>query len=212
MNQSRQLLLKSYGQLYTRLSNIELDKCWYCKSTRNCLDHCPPLACLNNLDIGKFREANGFYLIPSCSVCNSLLADKVLLTPYERLSWLLSTYKALFNRAHADWAISEIEEMGPYFQTLINEGKKQANQWLDKIAAIETAICNAQDFNAQDYCLDSLSNPKPIKDKSLTYKARRRLLNKQNKDLQNQQAKIKRDQRLREIRDYVMPHRLLLNL
>lgn len=144
---SRKKALMAYSQLYSRLDNIPFDECWYCGSPRECLDHCPPLSYLQYIDTDVFRKSGGkFSLIPSCNSCNSLLGSKKLLSPNERISWLLGAYTKLFDKSYYGWSDDEVKEMGYNFKVMIHNSRERANGYIDRIRAIEQRIINIKDW------------------------------------------------------------------
>jgi hypothetical protein len=146
MIDQRKLTIAQLGHLYERMQCENSALCWYCSTDKECIDHCPPLAILPNLDIDKFRNEDGkFILIPACHQCNRLLGSKHLFTPIERLFWLLDKYKYLYNKQYKGWTDDEIKEMGYSFQLLISQSIKESNQLIDKVRAIEANICNLKD-------------------------------------------------------------------
>lgn len=143
----RKKSLIAYRHLYSRLENIPFDECWYCGSLRECLDHCPPLDYLQYIDTDVFRKSGGkFSLIPSCNSCNTLLGNKKLLSPNERISWLLGAYTKLFDKAYYGWSEDEVKEMGYNFKVMIGASMKKANSYIDKVRSIEQRIIDIKEW------------------------------------------------------------------
>lgn len=143
----RKITLQQYGQLYHRLETTIQDQCWYCGDTRECLDHVPSLGLLPHTDIDKFRENGGqFLLVPCCNSCNSLLANRRLYTPNERISWLLGAYHKLFDKSYYGWSDAEVKEMGYTFRLMINAGINKSNSYIGKIRSIERRILDIENF------------------------------------------------------------------
>lgn len=147
-NKARQLTLQQYGELYHRMDNVPFDSCWYCGAPRTCLDHCPPLGYLQHMDPQTFRKKGGYFLlVPSCESCNSLLGARKLLTPPERISWLLGAYNKLFDKAYFGWTDEEVAEMGYGLKVMIHNSRIKANLYLDKVRAIEQRILEIKDWD-----------------------------------------------------------------
>lgn len=147
---SRTFTLRQYGHLYSRIENVIFEQCWYCGDTRECLDHVPSLGVLEHIDVEKFRKDGGkFLLVPSCTSCNSLLANRRLFTPNERISWLLGAYHKLFDKSYYGWSDAEVKEMGYGFRVIIKQAKKQANSYIGKIRSIERRILDIADFETK---------------------------------------------------------------
>ena len=143
----RQQLLKQYGQIYSKFEGAKTQECWYCKQPKECVDHCPPLSSLSFLDVHKFREHGGnFVLIPSCMSCNSLLGERKLFTPNERISWLLGAYNKLFDKSYYGWSDEEVREMGFVFRTMINASRLKSNSYIDRIKSIEKTIVGIENW------------------------------------------------------------------
>lgn len=152
MSKLRRLTLRQYGQLYHRLDNTDQEHCWYCGDGRECLDHVPSLGMLPNIDVKKFRESGGrFLLVPCCSSCNSLLGNRRLYTPNERISWLLGAYHKLFDKAYYGWSDTEVSEMGYTFRVMISAGISKSNSYISKIRAIERRILDIENFTNNSF-------------------------------------------------------------
>ena len=149
MKASKRLtLVRLYGTLYTRMENVPLDTCWYCGSPRECLDHTPPLGYLEHMDINRFRERGGkFTLVPSCNTCNALLGNRKLLSPNEKISWLLGAYSRLFDRAYYGWSDDDIEEMGYNFRVMISHSISKASSYMAKVREIENRIIDIKEWD-----------------------------------------------------------------
>ena len=141
------LTFQSYNELYQRLDNVPFDTCWYCGDPRTCLDHSPPLAMLDFMDLDLFRKlGREFCLIPCCDSCHSLLGIKELVTPNERLSWLLGAYHKLFDKAFYGWTEEEVAEMGYNFRVMINSSKARASTYAEKVRYIEKKIVSLHEW------------------------------------------------------------------
>jgi hypothetical protein len=143
---NRDILLRTYGQLYSRLENCSLDDCWYCNDVRQELDHCPPLKHVDGLNIDKFVKGGGkLCLIPCCRECNSILGDKPLFNPEERLAYLYDKYLGKVDKFFSDWSEDEIEELGPTLKRSVLAKQKLVNGWIEKSRNIETNILRLGD-------------------------------------------------------------------
>jgi len=81
----RKLLESRYNHLYKRIKSIDSDNendCFYCGSLRDVYDHSSPLIVIES--IHDFYHKNEYYLVPSCTYCNSLLQGSNTLSLYER--------------------------------------------------------------------------------------------------------------------------------
>lgn len=145
-SRNRDRLIKEYGKLYKRLENCDLGKCWYCDDRRQTLDHCPPIAQLENIDIDRFVKSGGeLCLVPSCNECNSILGAKALFTPQERIVHLHEAYAKKIDKFFSDWTPDEIAELGPNMRREVLAKQRIVNEWIAKSRNIETNIINLPD-------------------------------------------------------------------
>lgn len=142
----RNLLLRQYGHLYEKLGSVSQDECWYCKSLRDSVDHCPPVCVLDSFDCLKFKEQGGsFVLVPSCQECNHLLGAKLLYTPKERAAYLLQAYHKLYDKVSFKWSAEEVADMGFALKSLISTNQAKADEYLRKLKALEQAALESED-------------------------------------------------------------------
>jgi len=135
---SRKRLMRDYGKLYHRMGNVPLELCWYCNHTRQTLDHCPPISCLETLDIEKFTADGGkFLLIPSCSDCNHYLNAARLGFPYERLLYLERRYTKLTDKHFVNWTKEEIAELGYNLKDMIYAKDRLMRDLIRKLHCIQ---------------------------------------------------------------------------
>lgn len=135
---NRKQELKKIGPLYSRLKNVNLDKCFYCNSARECLDHCPPIRVAIRLDIDLYLKAgNKLVLIPACNQCNSILGSKRLFTPFEKVVYLKDKYMKLIDKYNYEWSDDEIKELGYNLKMHVLQRELAVRELITKYRNIE---------------------------------------------------------------------------
>lgn len=79
---------RTHGFKYHACEAINQQVCFYCGCDATDLDHCPPISIVANVPT-RLLHGLRFVLIPSCSKCNRTLGSKTLLTPRDRLRYLI---------------------------------------------------------------------------------------------------------------------------
>lgn len=79
---------RTHGFKYHTCEMVNQQVCFYCGCAATDLDHCPPISLVANVPT-KLLHGLRFVLIPSCGKCNRTLGSKTLLTPRDRLSYLI---------------------------------------------------------------------------------------------------------------------------
>lgn len=134
---SRKRLNFVYGSYYRRTTKFSFDDCVYCDEKAQSLDHVPPLSYLDTLNIDKYREMGGkFLLYPCCLECNMLLGDEQLVTLYDRLSYLHDKYERRLNKI-VKWEQSEIKQLGRNLKTYVQARQYKIKEYERKLACIE---------------------------------------------------------------------------
>jgi hypothetical protein len=111
-DKNRFLLESHYGSLYNKMKNCDIDKCWYCSSIRQCLDHCPNLSQLNYYTPEDFaRQKIELLLIPSCNQCNSYLNQSQSYAPKDRLNDLYLIYAREIRNSGEYWKKDELKTL-----------------------------------------------------------------------------------------------------
>ena len=126
---SRLLLMKEYGKLYSRWYPDEgKDCCVYCGDDATCLDHCPPLESAQ-LVVKDHRARKKydiyFILLQSCSSCNSRLGSKPFLTLYERTDFIMRSIEKEYEKKFTLWSKEEEKEMSPMFRKIIQSKRAE---------------------------------------------------------------------------------------
>ena len=138
--------LRKIGNLYSKIKNINFDKCFYCNDPRSCLDHAPPLSVAINLDLEKFHKSNEkLLLIPACDLCNNMLSNLPYSNPVDRLGILIKKYTNRINKfSDKSWDEDEIEELGYNLKIIVNARenildnyKRKLNSIMDKFVSLD---------------------------------------------------------------------------
>ena len=162
---NRERLESLYNHHYHR-PNCNLEECIYCGEPRDCLDHAPPLAAIENMNIKSFYKNGGrFVLYPSCRECNELLRTFPAFELEERLDHLIKKREAKIKGKEV-WTEDEIEEMGDMMRDyIISKNNKLVDmekridyhyQFYDKIVFLEEFDKEMFYYDAQpsDYKVD----------------------------------------------------------
>jgi hypothetical protein len=122
----RRMAVQRYSHLYSRAPRFDFDKCAYCGSQREHLDHCPPFIWVYSLGSAYFTRAGIEFLIyPSCAECNRLLSDHRLFSFKERLEFLEAALKKKYKRFRKAvmWEDHEIEEISGRMRDAVEDFK-----------------------------------------------------------------------------------------
>ena len=135
-DKERKRLIKIYGNLYKRVSNIDWEKCFYCGQPQQCWDHSPPISLIEGINVKMYKSKGGeFRLYPACLQCNALLNAYSDTNIYARLEYLALKYKKRLNKLPY-WSDNELQEMGKNMRAFIL-GKVSVYELLaDKIDTI----------------------------------------------------------------------------
>ena len=144
---------KTISNRYQKYDFFKNGTCTYCGRTADCLDHVPSMiiSYISHPDVPHM-------IVPSCSLCNSLLGGRSLNTIYNRALFLLNRYELYYKSDLniPEWEDCELKEMGPIMQQAIISSLKQKDAvenvlyHLDLVMSIwvRVATWNQSDFSA----------------------------------------------------------------
>jgi hypothetical protein len=105
----------------------------------------PPLSATEGLDIKKYKQKGGeFLLVPCCNDCNLALGAKRMSSPEERMGWLWGHYANKFQRLYNNWPEDELKELGRTLRIKIEASKVEALYWRDKVRKVEQRLTEIQ--------------------------------------------------------------------
>ena len=137
----RKQLLARYGRMY---SWYEFERmpggfgCFYCAEPADTMDHCPPLSQVECMRMSDWRRRGvKFWKIPACMHCNTILGNRLLVTPFERLRRVEAELLDRFERKSVVWTDEEIAEMSPEFQRTIRARMSGVNILLGRVRAAQ---------------------------------------------------------------------------
>ncbi len=161
-SQKRENLMKLHGHKYKRHFTTEGYYCFYCGDPADTLDHVPPLAEMEILDVKKRKkERIPAALVPCCSECNSALGARKLWTVFDRLLYLESFYDAFFKRQKMMWTEEEIDELGPSLRESVRHRQDKLERYRDKIRAIQVRQFKPETY--PEFCDDDLIDDEEYK-------------------------------------------------
>lgn len=138
MSKNRKLALTIFGDLYKRLPNTDLSKCFYCSSPRNAYDHIPPLKDVAEHGSKSLKKIGvKFLLVPVCSVCNGALGAKPLWYLDERFDFVLKHSEKALDKFGSGWSDDEKEELGHGLKGYVTESEKRRKEAIKRHHAIE---------------------------------------------------------------------------
>lgn len=141
----RDLLLKTYGHLYERHFSSR-PGCFYCGEPGGTIDHCPPISFCEIKNQKWFKEKRlKFYKVVCCADCNKRLADRQLLTLFERASYILQRLEAKTNKV-VRWSQDEMEEMSMVFEKIINAKQEQNKILFERVRFCQELLVKPDDF------------------------------------------------------------------
>lgn len=121
-------MIKKYNHFYKKIKPEDENSiftCYYCGLNANCFDHTPPISCFESYMYSS-DEAE-FYLVPSCTECNAILASYNSPTLESRFEELKRRLEKRYNKIlkmGSKWTPSEIKELKadptPLNQSIIN--------------------------------------------------------------------------------------------
>lgn len=118
---NRKLLSQRLANTYKNDISIQNYICFYCGAPADTIDHCPPLSIVDTyLHYDRV-------LLRCCSLCNSLLSHRVLLTPLARCEYLKERYSKRWRKdiEMPYWADDEIEELEGELKREVIKGMKR---------------------------------------------------------------------------------------
>lgn len=136
-NLRRKHLLKTHGRLYKRLHNINGGVCIYCGEPRGCMDHVPPLALVDSMDVGEYvKEGGKFIIYPACTDCNKILNACRYPDLHDRMDYIIGKLDAKLSKIE-QWSPEELEEMSHKMQAYIRAHQFKIASLNDKIQRID---------------------------------------------------------------------------
>jgi len=127
------------GALYHRVGGINMMRCAYCGDPRECLDHVPPLAIVDLIDIADFRHKGGvLMLLPSCFECNAFLAAKPICSFDQRVAALHEIYSRKINPVN--WSDDELRELGRGLKSFVTNRQRRNRRLIAKLRGIEELL------------------------------------------------------------------------
>jgi hypothetical protein len=110
--------------------------CFYCNANADTQDHCPSLSHAQN-----FSDYDRV-LLRACFLCNSMLSDRFLLTPFKRLEYLKSRYLKRWRRDldMPSWSDDEIQELEGTLKDEIIRAMKRKERAVAVISNIQQRI------------------------------------------------------------------------
>ena len=117
-------LLRTYGRFYIphhyHKNPDTRGDCYYCGEFSTQIDHCPPIAHVEDHTITDWKLMNvDFLTVRCCGECNRMLGDKAFYTVEERLNFLERQLTKEYEKALTLWTDEELEEMSPQFRKSI---------------------------------------------------------------------------------------------
>lgn len=147
--QYRKYLMHRYGQLYRRVSGLDLTRCAYCGDPREVLDHVPAISLLDGIDVKEYIKKGGKLLLyPACLMCNKLLKNHESVSYADRLDYLSYRYNQRLSKLEP-WSRHELNQMGKNMRAYIEAHQYKIKLLMEKLNKIENRRLNG-DYDDQD--------------------------------------------------------------
>lgn len=145
----RNVLLKTYGHLYERHFSSR-PGCFYCGDLAGTIDHCPPISFCEIKNQEWFIEKRiKFYKVVCCIDCNKKLADRQLLTLFDRAEYILKRLEITSNKL-VHWSDDEMEEMSGLFKKILKSKQEKNKILFDRLRFCQELVVRYDDFPVDD--------------------------------------------------------------
>lgn len=143
----RQLLIKTYGHLYTRWCfEGDTGRCFYCDEAPAGRDHAPALFWMDALVNAKHNRKYEYWMVPCCTECNALLGNRPLHTLYARAMYIEQKLSKKYEAKHVLWSSAELAQMSRTMQASIKARLTKNQILLDRIRAVQLRLANSESF------------------------------------------------------------------
>jgi hypothetical protein len=117
--------------------------CFYCGFYGNSKDHVPPVSYPD-----EFEEESRF-LVRSCLLCNSLLANKMALTFLSRCDYLVIRYEKRFKKCleMPEWSFEEINQLSGRLKRTVVLGMKKKKSIEEKLLYLRNKVISLQGYD-----------------------------------------------------------------
>jgi predicted nucleotidyltransferase len=94
------------------------EKCTYCGMSKECREHVIPVVWLS---MGRSYNSDLCWIVPSCSICNSLAGAKIVFSIPEKAEYIAKRFKIKYKKIlnFPEWTEEEIKKMSYSFRKSI---------------------------------------------------------------------------------------------
>lgn len=123
------------------------DSCFYCGDIATDRDHILPAS-----SRGPVRRFSGQETVRACRECNVVLGPKIFLSIFDRIDYLIRTYRKRYklNKPTVHWDEDELEEIGHTLASKIKKDISKRERGENKIVFLRARKLELVSFDDED--------------------------------------------------------------